>query len=260
MSSSSVALGVKNVRFEDLYDVMGAGHVSKPTLQTQLQSLMEVRMFEDHPLGFLIVWSKTDDNGDMIGSIMDQYMHTSWKGKTFSDNKGRAAQLFLLDGGTLLNCQNGQVEATTIHFVCRASCPYFLEGHGTKHQSAVNLSFNWNVVVMVRSVNSGDITVLSQSMTRRGFVARVSASQAMCQAPSLPCNEMMSQMKENGIAKESKSISDGRRLRRKRRMQKGLTKPVSTLPSIHIWSIVQLVQGMAILWLCYSVQMLQSQP
>lgn len=197
VQTSSQPLIVETVSLEDVYALIEAKHVSQRAFHTQLQTLMEARVFEGHPLGFLVVWSKKEDASGLIGSIMDQAMHNSWVGKTFSENKGRTAQLLLLDGGTLLDCNSGRVEATTIHFASHASCPFILEGHGTKHQSAVNLSFHWDVVVMVRSVDSGDITVFSPALTRGGRVARVPALAGV--PPSMPVGEMTSTMIQSRV-------------------------------------------------------------
>lgn len=125
-------------------------------------------------LGFLIVLSSNKAT-DMISSIMNKARNKEWEGKMLSDNTGHTGQLLLLDGGTVLDGENGQVQATTVHFAARASCPYIMDGHGTKHQTAVNLSFNWDVVVMVRSVDSADITVFSHALTREGRAVRVPA-------------------------------------------------------------------------------------
>jgi len=164
---------------QQAYDCIDARFVSKHAFQTQLACLMSLRTFENHPLGFLVAWSEQDTaNNDMISVIMDDALHTSWQGKAFSDNKGRAAQLFLHDGGTLLDCRNGLVQATTIQFAAKAGCPYRVDGHGTKHQSAVNLSYNWQAVAMVRSVDSDNITIFSPSLTRTGRAVIVSASQS----------------------------------------------------------------------------------
>lgn len=278
ISPATHALTVEIVSLQAVYDFIEADHVSQSAFNIQLQSLMEVRVFEGHPLGFLVVWSKNEDANAMIGSIMDQDMHNSWTGKAFSENKGRAAQLLLLDGGTMLNCESGRVQAATVHFASHASCPFFLEGHGTKHQSAVNLSFNWNAVVMVRSVDSGDITIFSNSMTRSGRVARVSASavtQAICMERSMACDKMMTTVKQGTLAKQAKATlakqakgalakqakdaaeysSKSQRRRMKKSHQRVKSQPV--MPLVHVG--LHIMEGIAILWLCQSFRQLRAQ-
>lgn len=176
-SHVSQALTVKTVAIQNVYAFIEAPHVSEQAFRNQLEYLMtNLRTYEGGPLGFLIVLSKREDADNMIGAIMNTAMDSFWKGKALSYNDGLAAQLLLLDGGTMLDCKTGTVEATTIHFASNASCPFFIAGRGTKHQSAVNLSFNWDVVILVRSVDSSDITIFASALTRKGQVACVSAS------------------------------------------------------------------------------------
>lgn len=173
----SKIMSVETVSAHDVYSCINAKHVSEQAFQSELDNLMRVRGFEGMPTGFLIVWSREDDAKAMISIIMDQARHAEWKDKRLSDNRGRTRQLFLLDGGTMLNSENGCVQAATIHFASKASCPFILDGHGTKHQTAVNLSYNWDVVVMVRSVDSGDITIFSHALTLAGRAVRVPAAE-----------------------------------------------------------------------------------
>lgn len=245
------AMTVKTIPVQDAYAFIEATHVSEQAFRTELEFLMKVRAYEGHPLGFMIVWNKTEDSNDMVSAIMNRDMHKSWKGKALSDRGGRAAQLFLLDGGTMLDCKTGIVEATTVHFASRASCPFIMDGHGTKHQSAVNLSFNWDVVVMVRSVDSSDITIFASALTRRGEVARVSAPDIGTPSNMVTDEAISKGMftpQENG---QVKAMSKGLLTQQKNGQVK--SEPPTALVHFGAWfHAVQALQGFAIVFLLCS--------
>jgi len=184
-------MSIEIVAQQHAYATIKADHVPEQVFQTLLECLKRIRTHGGGPLGFLIVLARAGDSDEMICTIMGEDTHNSWKGNLLADHERRAAQLLSLNGGTLLDCESGRVRAATVHFASRASCPFVLDGHGTKHQTAVNLSFNWDVVVMVQSFDSSDVTIFSPALTRSGKVTRLRAPPWPSSMPrSMPVNRM----------------------------------------------------------------------
>lgn len=182
MSQHLQRMQIDEVSMHEVFSRIDSKCLSKAAFEKEMESLLKVRTYEKEPLGYLIVWSQPEESEEMIACIMDTTLNNSWSGKKLSDSRPHTAQLFRHDGATMVNFQSGEVQATAIHIAAKPGCPYVMEYHGTKHQSAVNLSWNWDVVVLVRSVDSESITIFSHALTQQGQAVRVAAPE-LCSEP-----------------------------------------------------------------------------
>jgi hypothetical protein len=141
--------------------------------------LMDWNTYEGVKTGAIIVLSPLECIDEMVATVLDDDKMLQMKGKRLYENEGLARMLFVADGGTIVCGRTGILRATTVQFALRAGCQCKIEGHGSKHNIAVNLTSCGPCVALVRS-SDGAITIFSSSMTEQGQALRI------LQTPSRP--------------------------------------------------------------------------
>ena len=81
-------------------------------------------------------------------------------------------ELFMKDGGLIIHPKHGTVTAVTCKLYPGPTCKYIHGDKGTKHNSALETTWDAPCVAVVRS-ESGGVTLYSTQMTKEGFCAHV---------------------------------------------------------------------------------------
>lgn len=158
---------------EEWYTQFLPGSVSPEVVKRALAIGVKWNKYEHNFTGMLML---IGDCTKVRHKIMQQDFHemTAKKGlNIFNDDQdAEFKELFQKDGGVIVHPYDGMVMAVTCKLYPGPDCVYQHRGHGTKHNSALETTWDVSSVAVVRS-DSGGVTMYSTLMTQKGTCAQI---------------------------------------------------------------------------------------